>query len=84
MLPETHSATFAVTIRCVGVVIHSVHVLCHGGLRFVGGGTAGQRREAHTVAEGPAHAVPAGNIVLSVQYLSWYLVCCCGSCVHLR
>jgi hypothetical protein len=32
--------TFAVTIRCVGDVTHSVRkqrtVLCHGGLRFVG------------------------------------------------
>jgi hypothetical protein len=80
--------TFAVTIRCVGDVAHSVlkqrTVLCHGGLRFVGGGAAGERREAHTAAEGPAHAVPAGNLMLTVWYLWWYLVCCCGSCVHLR
>jgi hypothetical protein len=65
--------TFAVTIRCVGDVTHSVlkqrTVLCHGDLLIVGGGAAGERREAHTVAEGPAHAVPAGNIALSVRYL---------------
>jgi hypothetical protein len=62
-----------VTIRCVGDVTHSVlkqcTVLCHGGLRFVGGGAAGERREAHTVAEGLAHAVPAGNIMLTVEHL---------------